>query len=893
MKNAIYKYWGKAEGEDKFHLLVYHCLDVASVGKEWINENPSFLEQSARAWGLSENIFKNFFLFFLTLHDIGKFEISFQNLRPDLLKKLKNKENVDAVYGVRHDQWGYIYYEKIIKDRLYQKYFSGLKKKTYFTKYFGLFACVVFGHHGIPPESVHRLSVPNPDGLIDFTDLIWDLFISDQAMNELTELLNNKKQRKQTLKTAKKNTWQLAGLTVLCDWLGSDDERFPYCATRINLSDYFQDACKKAVKAIECSGVLSTQLSSLQGMKQLFPDFADSPTPLQKFCNDVNLDNKPHLWILEDITGSGKTEAALTLASRILEKGGGSGCFVALPTMATSNAMYERMAGVYFRIYKENSKPSLTLIHGSRHLSDMFRESYKDNFQNFAQKGKHSDDQMDEGRAHCSQWLADSAKKALLSDVGVGTVDQLLMGGIPVRHQSLRIFGMASKVLIIDEVHSFDAYMLRLLENLIHAHTAFGGSVILLSATLPQEIRKRFCRAFADASAETQKAKKKAFPLVTSVCAAELMEKAVGTRSLVSREVAVEFFEDIDDVYALVLESASNGKCVCWIRNTIRDVIESFEEFECRNAQNIDIFHSRFILEDRLEIEKRVRNCFGKGSTQNERKGQILIASQVVEQSLDLDFDVIISDLAPIDLLIQRSGRLHRHNRGKRDNPVFYVHIPREADQPTEKWYADSFPAAQWVYQDTALLWRTKEILKQQKRIKLPEAARLLIESVYGGKHTLECPGVFMESEDTAWSKRMADTSIADFNTLAIEKGYCRRSSGTDKWDERVSSRLSDPVNKVYLCSWDGNTLTPHKSDGEFSWDFSSLSVRKQSLKQIDYDNEIQGHLNDLYKKRKFQYDALFLVFNSDDDILTGKNEQGQDIHIHYSKKYGLKIEKA
>ena len=211
----------------------------------------------------------------------------------------------------------------------------------------------------------------------------------------------------------------------------------------------------RAVQAVKRAEIVPATLSKVHGMKQLFPQFADTPTPLQQFCNETTITGKPQLWILEDVTGAGKTEAALTLASRILGKGNGTGCFVALPTMATSNAMYERMVEVYSLLYETESHPSLTLSHGSRHLSDTFRSS----FESIPHKGTIFDEKIDEGKAHCSQWLADSSKRALLADVGVGTIDQILLAGLPVRYQSLRAFGMSQKVLIIDEVHSFDAYM--------------------------------------------------------------------------------------------------------------------------------------------------------------------------------------------------------------------------------------------------------------------------------------------------------------------------------------------------------------------------------------------------------------------------------------------------
>ncbi|MCK5199546.1 MAG: CRISPR-associated helicase Cas3', partial [Spirochaetales bacterium] len=455
-----------------------------------------------------------------------------------------------------------------------------------------------------------------------------------------------------------------------------------------------------------------------------------------------------------------------------LGEGNGTGCFVALPTMATSNAMYERMAEVYASLYKPDSHPSLTLSHGSRHLSEAFRNS----FESLPHEGVIYDEKSDEGKAHRSQWLADSSKKALLADVGVGTIDQVLLAGLPVRYQSLRAFGMSQKVLIVDEVHAFDAYMLRLLENIITAQAAFGGSVILLSATLPFLVREKFCNAFSSGLGfcTVSLDDRNSFPVVTSVTAQNgVTEQAVETRKSVTREVIVDFCEAIEDVYVLIEQSVDEGKCVCWIRNTITDVTTSFEELQGRGVENLDMFHSRFALNDRLSIEKRVLARFGKSSNPDERRSHVLVASQVVEQSLDLDFDVMISDLAPIDLLIQRAGRLHRHERGKRDKPVFYVHIPKDTDNPTAEWYADTFPTAKWVYRDTALLWRTKEILKQQKRLKMPEEARLLIESVYGDEETIKVPDVFNSSEDEAWGKKMADKSYAEFNKLNFDKGYC------------------------------------------------------------------------------------------------------------------------
>ncbi len=888
---SIYKYWGKAS-EDAYHLLVYHCLDVAAVGKVWLEQSPAFLKRAAKASGLTEQAFAELFIFFLALHDLGKFDVGFQNLRKDLLWDLQEKKG-EYPYSPRHDQRGFEFWEEHFFQYLHNKLFAGVSEIP-LKEYFDVFALVALGHHGTPPDKKSYHDKVSPV-LYEYCDELLKVFVSEESIIQIHTLMMSKVERRSAMSTLKYFSWELAGLTTLCDWIASGDDSFTYCQNEMPLPAYFEQACEKAKYALIQAETVATPLSSLHGMKHLFPLYTE-PTPLQAYCDTVAVTDKPQLWILEDVAGAGKTEAALTLASRILGAGGGAGCFVALPTMATSNAMYERMAQVYSLLFEKGSRPTLSLSHGSKHLSKTFCESYRTNFDDLPHEGQLFDERTDEGKAHCSQWLADSSKKALLSDVGVGTVDQILMAGLPVRYQSLRAFGMAQKVLIIDEVHSFDAYMLRHLENVIAAQAAFGGSVILLSATLALSVRKRFCKAFSEGLGidSVVPKKKDVFPLVTMVHQNGILEEGVATRTRVAREVGVTFCEDIETVYALIQKSVAEGKCVCWIRNTISDVTDSFVELQNKGIENLDMFHSRFALKDRLAIEQRVIERFGKSSTPEQRTGQVLVASQVVEQSLDLDFDVMISDLAPIDLLIQRAGRLHRHQRGERDKPVLYVHTPKDTDEPKANWFSESFPKASFVYKDTAMLWRTKEILKLQKRLKMPEEARLLIESVYGDDG-LETPEIFIKAEDTVWAETLNKKSIADFNRLKFELGYSRMGNDMGKWesDERVSTRLSEPTNSMYLCRWEHGQIVPFFAGESFAWDLSSLSLRTYSLESIEYRAEIMSAIEELKKQKRFQYSTVFAVFENEADELYGKDGGGKDVLVNYSQSNGLTVVKT
>ncbi|WP_419602660.1 DEAD/DEAH box helicase, partial [Thiolapillus sp.] len=211
----------------------------------------------------------------------------------------------------------------------------------------------------------------------------------------------------------------------------------------------------------------------------------EMPTPLQQACLDLPIGTEPQLFILEDVTGSGKTEAALILAARLMAAGQAQGLYIGLPTMATANAMYDRMSTVYERLYRPGEpRPSLILSHSARHLSESFQQSLL-----AAQASATHYGEEESIVAQCNRWLADNRKKALLADVGIGTIDQALLAVMPARHQSLRLLGLVGKVLILDEVHAYHAYTSEPLKRLIRFHAALGGSVILLSATLTRKQR--------------------------------------------------------------------------------------------------------------------------------------------------------------------------------------------------------------------------------------------------------------------------------------------------------------------------------------------------------------------------------------------------------------------
>lgn len=831
-KSAQHRYWGKAylpgAGQDSYHLLPYHSLDVAAVGLTLLQFDQVLMSRFEATSGLSTQEIENLLPFLLCLHDIGKFSVRFQNLRPDVMSILQPGRECNQGYTIRHDDMGYWLWDQEIMAKLHACQLLPIDSDDLMDARDLLAPLVraVLGHHGLPPQpnigSSDCFDSRDREAALSFATSIAEHFsIGNRVLLPVEPF--------EVRETCHKRlSWILAGLCVLSDWIGSDSRRFSYCSKDMPLEQYWKCvALPSAVEAVNKSGILPPRPRGVVSFPELFPRLAGSePTPLQAHAANSAPLPGPQLHIFEDATGSGKTEAAIICAQRMMQAGLGEGIFVALPTMATANAMYMRMADVYRNLFVEHSTPSLTLAHGSRNLSQQFLRSIE--LENMPQ-GKPPGGESAE--ATCSAWLADNKKKAMLAATGVGTVDQALLGVLASKHQSLRLLGLGRDVLIVDEVHSYDPYMQGLLCNLLTFQSAQGGSAILLSATLPARVRTALASAFsAGLGRIPPKLAATVYPLATAISREGVHETAVEYGGE-PRQVPVELIHDGQRIEEIVAGTASSGGCVLWVRNTVRDALQAYQSLMKSGKlpeADITLFHARFAACDRLLIEDKVLSTFGLGGCAVGRRGKVVIATQVAEQSLDVDFDVLITDLAPIDLVLQRIGRWRRHNRSDRPAGLpgsVYVFSPQLEDNPNARWYRNVFPAAAHVYPFQSQLWLTARLLAAGNGYRVPDDARRLIEGVYG-KEAEEIPEALREADIKAEGEAMGMMTMAGINGLSIWQGY---GGGAVPWkeDEVSPTRLGETSVRLRLARWDGHNLAPWSEGASpgMDWYMSEVAV--------------------------------------------------------------------
>lgn len=450
--------------------------------------------------------------------------------------------------------------------------------------------------------------------------------------------------------------------------------------------------------------------------------------------------------VVEAPMGSGKTEAALVAAEVLAASSGADGVFVALPTQATTNAMFSRVLDWLHALPGDSQRMAVHLAHGKAALNDEYTGLLWHG--EFACVGSDEDDTV---AVH--QWMRGS-KKGPLAPFVVGTIDQILVAGLKSRHVMLRHLALAGKVVVIDEVHAYDVYMSVYLRRVLQWLGAYRVPVVLLSATLPAPRRRELLAAYrlGHAGDHAATAGDEGYPMISCDEGPAVVVRPSGESTTVTLD---RLPDDLDALVAYLRERLADGGSAAVIRNTVARVQETADRLVVEFGEEaVTVNHSRFLGCDRAELDEGLVRRFGRDGMRRPHR-HVVVASQVLEQSLDVDFDLMVTDLAPIDLVLQRLGRLHRHARTRTGS----VAAARCALTGVEDWTSTpvrAVAASRRVYAEYPLL-RAAALLHDRPSIVLPTDISPLVQQAYGPGRL--GPAAWQDAMDSAAAQAQQDAA--------------------------------------------------------------------------------------------------------------------------------------
>ena len=603
----------------------------------------------------------------------------------------------------------------------------------------------------------------------------------------------------------------LAGLTSVADWIGSNPEWFPLGERHALLAEHHADACARADQALQQIGWRPFQplLTAPATADHLIAQIVQRPEltarPLQSEADRL-LDGVqgPALLLVEAPMGEGKTELAFLAHLRLQAANQHRGLYVALSTQATGNALFSR-ALTFLHSFAADTPLDVQLVHGGAALNE----------QVLALRGIYG---ASGDSVVSSAWFS-QRRRPLLSPYGVGTVDQALFATLNVKHHFVRLWGLSNRVVVLDEVHAYDTYTSGLIEALLRWLKAMGSSVVLMSATLPAPRRDALLSAWGvavDAVPELS------YPRLLLADDRGLQGGTCASRPLPPIHLQA-VLEDIDSLVAKACELVQQGGCGALIVNTVDRAQSLYLKLKAQVGDDVSLllFHARFPADQRSQQEQAVLERFGQGGERPAKT--LLIATQVAEQSLDIDFDFMFTDLAPVDLILQRAGRLHRHQR---ERPEAH----RQATLYVAGLAVDALPdlkntAWEYVY-EPYILGRTWALLSREQELHLPQDIDRLVQAVYDSEDLpadiAEADRAFIEDEaygshlGKRQTERMMARNVAVDPQAEPQNAYTQKNRGYEEGEEGLGlpnyTRLGDdsvtliPVHQV-LGGW---SLTPN-----------------------------------------------------------------------------------
>ena len=608
--------------------------------------------------------------------------------------------------------------------------------------------------------------------------------------------------------------WFVAGMITIADWIGSDERHFSQ-----NARWDMPERRRQAQTALATIGWRSFRARPLTGFGDLFPEILQANS-LQTAT--VQVVCEPGIYIIEGPMGYGKTEAALWAAHELIVSKKAIGLYFALPTQVTSNRIHLRVKPFVDRISAEPE--AVRLAHSASWLVET--ESPVKLF-------PASPDAEAQEHAHAGgSWFA-SAKRALLARFGVGTIDQTLLCIVAAKHFFVRQFGLAGKVVILDEVHSYDLYTSTLISALVKRLRELQCTVIILSATLTEK-RRRELLGLADDQPVSS-----AYPLVSGIASSFIERTCEPPQSKTIRIRNVSGDLPLEEA----MERARRGECLLWIRNTVDEAQETYRALQSANSEggpSIGLLHSRFPFFRREQLEYDWMDRLGKDSTKRPT-GCILVSTQVAEQSVDIDADLLITDLSPTDMLLQRLGRLWRHDRRARPcrQPEVWIQMPRSDDaalrDACEKELRKALGKSARVYAPYILL-RSLEQWCGRATINLPGDIRPMLEATYADPTTAE-PPAWQELREQL-EKQKAKMARQALNATTIWNNPALPD------EEGVQTRFSTYPMAQLLMATEITPLSPHSVRlvllngdiviaGDRDWNFDAAKAMHRNLVRV------------------------------------------------------------
>ena len=732
------RFWGKADHQDpsRVHLLEHHLADVGACFEALLAQ-PTIRQRLARTAGLDDGIddvTAARLCVFAALHDIGKVSTGFQSLiwndsdfpngrRPPVFRRIGHVQDLAPVLD-----WN--------KDWETAEWFLpglGFHDIEGWDDDGGQTACGIFvaalSHHGRPmqlddPRKSQNSQIWRPLGGLNPQEYVARIgwLLKDKWFKDAFAPGGP------ALSSAPEFQHHLLGLCNLADWIGSNETWFPYVDEQRD--DYIDIARERAERAIAAVGLnIEAQreaFAAVPDVAGLFPHIEQANAIQQAAHDDASLTEQ--LVIIESETGSGKTEAALWRFAEMYAAGLVDGMYFALPTRAAAVQIHERVERFVARLFPEGHRPPAVLaVPGydpDADAADVALAGY-----DYYSAGHH-----DDGKP----WASEHPKRFLAAQIAVGTVDQALLGALKVKNAHMRTACLSRNLLVVDEVHASDAYMTEILAALLEAHRQAGGYALLMSATLGWVARRRWL----DESGECGIADAIDVPYPAASTRGDTIDAGENDQAKTVAMSSRPVMREPDAVAQIALDAARAGAKVLVVRNTVNYAVNTWQAVAERagpfdklgmNAPTL-LHHGRYAAGDRRLLDRRVEELLGKGSAPL-AGGCVVVGTQTLEQSLDIDADLLITDLCPSDVLLQRIGRLHRHGRDDRpagyDAPACIVLTPEGEDLSPlleNGQDANGLGPHGYVYEDLRILQATLGLVAEYPQWEIPEMNRLLVE---------------------------------------------------------------------------------------------------------------------------------------------------------------------